>query len=1094
LFASDWLSKAISALEEELAAEEAGAADGEEPPAEGESAGGDEPALTIHPALVPPVIDGEVDAVWQAAPARTLDVLASGERDDLDDLSAQVQALYDVDHLYVLFQVADDLARNDSTLSFQDDAVEVYVDGLCERASFYDGNDVQYVFGRGDERFWVTDELNERHPGVAFRSVEVEGGYRVEIAVPWINLGAEASPDARIGIEFHVDDDDDGREADGALAWHRVGESWSDPSLFAVARLGSALSEAPSSSGPREAGVAQRVYAIGRAIDSLPKLVPGQTPNVSRVMPAIDWEGSADFGGLEDNFTVEVSGTLLAPEEGTYAFRLESDDGSRLWIDNQTVIDHDGLHSPEAKDGSVGLSSGEHALRIDFFESIGGQTLRLFWQPPGEDQFELVPPEVLSTQAGEVRVTSPGNKRIVLPDAPVRPGDQYPLAGVHPSFDLHSIRPSDFRPRVGGLAFLPDGRLLVAAWEPEGGIYALSGVETLDPERIRVKRIAAGLAEPLGLEVVDGKIFVLQKQELTQLIDRDGDQQIDEYRTVAAGWGVTANFHEFAFGLLHHGGVFLAGLATAIDPGGASTQPQNQDRGKVIAIRPDGSYEFLAHGLRTPNGIGLGVGGEVFLSDNQGDWLPSSKIVQLIPGAFYGNRSVDPEQAVHWTETPPVCWLPQNEIGNSPSEIVALVEGPYAGQMAYGDVTQGGLQRVFAEKVGDAYQGVVFRFTQGLEAGVNRVCRGPDGALYVGGIGSTGNWGQDGKKRYGLERLSYNGAPTFEMLAVRSRANGMEIEFTEPLSEGTGWNKDDYEVLQWRYEPTAEYGGPKLDEEELTLLSASVSSDARSVFAEIEGLKPGHVVYLRLIGPWVSAGGRQLWSTEAWYTLNAIADVRGEVLPSPVALPNTLSAEEEAQGFRLIFDGSTLAGWRGFRRPDVPSAWRVEEGALHLDRSTGEGGDLLFDEELGDFELRLSWKIAEGGNSGIIYRADEAHAAPWESGPEMQVLDDASHRDRESKKTSAGSNYALHEPALDVVRAAGLWNDARILVQGDRVEHWLNGHKIVEYTLRSEDWEEKVAASKFADMPDYGRAERGYIVLQDHGDRVWYRSIRLRRP
>ena len=149
----------------------------------------------------------------------------------------------------------------------------------------------------------------------------------------------------------------------------------------------------------------------------------------------------------------------------------------------------------------------------------------------------------------------------------------------------------------------------------------------------------------------------------------------------------------------------------------------------VKISKEDGSFEFVAHGLRTPNGIGLGVDDEIFVADNQGDWLPSSKIVHIKKDAWYGSRSVDFEGTADLEETLPVVWLPQDEIGNSPSTPMYLNDGPYKGQMIHGEVTNGGVKRVFVEKVEGEYQGAVFRFTQGLEAGVNRILWGPDGAL-----------------------------------------------------------------------------------------------------------------------------------------------------------------------------------------------------------------------------------------------------------------------------------------------------------------------------------------------------------------------------
>ena len=222
--------------------------------------------------------------------------------------------------------------------------------------------------------------------------------------------------------------------------------------------------------------------------------------------------------------------------------------------------------------------------------------------------------------------------------------------------------------------------------------------------------------------------------------------------------------------------------------------------------------------------------------------------------------------------TPPVLWLPQNEIGNSPSTpaLIPPGHGPYSGQMCHADVTQGGVQRDFIEKVDGGYQGCVFRWTQGLEAGVNRLTFGPDGALYVGGIGSTGDWGQAGKQRFGLQRLAYNGKTVFEPLALRAKSDGFELEFTEPLAPDSGWERESYAVSQWRYEPTESYGGPKIDERTLAVSAVAVSADRRKVDLWIDGLEPGHVVYLHLAGGITSESGRAPWTTEAWYTLNRI--------------------------------------------------------------------------------------------------------------------------------------------------------------------------------------------------------------------------------
>lgn len=208
--------------------------------------------------------------------------------------------------------------------------------------------------------------------------------------------------------------------------------------------------------------------------------------------------------------------------------------------------------------------------------------------------------------------------------------------------------------------------------------------------------------------------------------------------------------------------------------------------------------------------------------------------------------------------------------------------------------------------------------------------------------------------------------------------------------------------------------------------------------------------------------------------------------PQPL---NALTAEEQHEGFTLLFDGHTLNGWRQFR-DTTTSAWDVRDGMIHHD--TGGGRDLMTVGEYKDFELRLEWRIAPGGNSGIFYRATEEYPEIYWSAPEMQVLDDALHPDGHSRLTSAGSDYGLYPAPAGVVKPAMEWNVARIIVRGDHVEHWLNGQKVVEYELGSPDWTAKVAASKFRDWPNYGKAPRGHIGVQVHGNQVWYRNLRIR--
>lgn len=632
-------------------------------------------------------------------------------------------------------------------------------------------------------------------------------------------------------------------------------------------------------------GLVVRVYDIGERVAALPEPAYGEKPNVARVVRALELRRAEDFGGPGENFVTEVVGWLFAEIPGQYAFQLVSDDGAKLWINDEIVVDHDGLHGPEPREGSIELRGGIHALRLLHFQAAGGAHLELHWRHPDAapgSAFVPVPPDVLAHAAAESLETSPGRKRFIPPLRRGLPGDGTPVAGLHPGF------------------------------------------------------------------------------------------------------------------------------TPAADPGPA----------------PTGEYGYEAAFL-------------VRRSDADGT---APRRLAWIPGPGGAQRFATPTFRL---DVPPY------------SGDLVLAVGPEA-------------YRVVLDRMDSVEQGCAFRFSVG-------------------------------------ERLptAPTGKTPFEMRAVRALRNGLEIEFSRPLDPRCGWEPGSYSVEQWPLQS----GGtivrpPRRDGVGYAVKSACVSADRKRVFLEVPDLRPAHVVYLRLLTPCIGEDGERPWSTEAWYTLNAIPGDRvGQVLPRPPApRQNVLTDAEREQGWRLLFDGETTAGWHTFKKSPTSNGaaggsglpgWSVLDGCLVR---TGPGGDIVTDEEFDDFELKIEWRVCAGGNSGIFYRVSEADPFRWvwETGPEMQVLDNAEHVDGRSPLTSAGSNYALHAPPRDVTRPVGLFNEARIVVRGNHVEHWLNGERVVEYELGSTDWERRVAASKFSKMPHYGRIPRGRIALQDHGDRVWFRNVKLR--
>ncbi len=212
-------------------------------------------------------------------------------------------------------------------------------------------------------------------------------------------------------------------------------------------------------------------------------------------------------------------------------------------------------------------------------------------------------------------------------------------------------------------------------------------------------------------------------------------------------------------------------------------------------------------------------------------------------------------------------------------------------------------------------------------------------------------------------------------------------------------------------------------------------------------------------------------------------------LTAQLAAHNTVTPAERSAGWQLLFDGSTTTGWRGFRMDSVPANWTVIDGALTC---VGDGVDLLTDRTYAGFELTLEWMIAPKGNSGILYRVTEAEDETYWTGPEFQLLDDAGQPPGLTRITAAGAVYALYPAPEGLVKPAGQWNATRIVINGNEVQHWLNGTLAAQYVLGSADFNDRVAKSKFSKWPGFGKAATGHIALQSHGGRVAFRDIKIK--
>lgn len=209
--------------------------------------------------------------------------------------------------------------------------------------------------------------------------------------------------------------------------------------------------------------------------------------------------------------------------------------------------------------------------------------------------------------------------------------------------------------------------------------------------------------------------------------------------------------------------------------------------------------------------------------------------------------------------------------------------------------------------------------------------------------------------------------------------------------------------------------------------------------------------------------------------------------PAFAAAPNTLTPAEQKAGWKLLFDGKSTAGWRGFKAAAPDPGWTVKDGVLAPDPKTSK--DLITKDAFASFDLTFDWKISPKGNSGVMFHVIEQGDETYESGPEYQLLDNSRG---EKPLEQAGGLFALYAPSMDMTKPVGEWNSGRILADHGHVQHWLNGMMVAEYDLTSADFKAKVAASKFRAWPQFASSPTGHIALQNHGNAVWFRSIKIK--
>ena len=448
--------------------------------------------------------------------------------------------------------------------------------------------------------------------------------------------------------------------------------------------------------------------------------------------------------------------------------------------------------------------------------------------------------------------------------------------------------PEDEVLEISALAIWHADRVLAAT--RRGEIWVVEGVFDENALECSWRKVMEGLQEPLGFLVQeDDSVLVIQRGELSRLVDENGDGAFDLVETVCDEWRVGGNYHEYNFGPVRdsNGDLWLTtNRAFGGQPFGAPKW-----RGFALRIDAEGHMHPECSGLRSPAGVGIAPWGDLFYTDNQGEWVGASKLSQLVPGAFYGhpfgvgscddplwpyphpgetpNRVLMPEAAKKLPHFQmPAVWFPYDEMGRSPAGFVFDQTGgrfgPYGGQMFVVDQFSAEVMRVFLEQVDGHWQGACFPFRKGLSCGAIRVCWGPDGSMLIGE--TDRGWASQGSERFGLERLSWTGAVPFEMQQVSALSDGFHVRFTRAFDPAGAADTEGWSIDSYTYMLHSDYGSPEVDLAKCKVLGVTLDADHMGLRLQVEGLREGYVHEIRP-RRMRSREGLALEQPRAYYTL-----------------------------------------------------------------------------------------------------------------------------------------------------------------------------------------------------------------------------------
>ncbi|MFT5130573.1 MAG: glucose/arabinose dehydrogenase [Rhodothermales bacterium] len=587
------------------------------------------------------------------------------------------------------------------------------------------------------------------------------------------------------------------------------------------------------------------------------------------------------------------------------------------------------------------------------------------------------------------------------------------LAGTAPNYTISDVPVPPSRhgsTQIDGIEFLPDGRLAVCL--PSGEIFFR------DVEKGEWQLFAEGLHNPLGMYAVSNtEVVVAQRPELTRVRDLDGDGKADDHEVITDAFGMSGNYHEFNFTPVRDtdGGIYF-GLGTGsrgngvrsivrgkFDPRGrpGRMHASTPYRGCVVKYTADGKTIPWSYGHRTPNGLGMDLEGNLFVTDNQGDWVGTSKLFHVQKGRFYGHAA-----SLTWKEgfagTPietPVTELaklrsraavvfPHGSMANSPTEVLAITPeakiGPFTGQLLVGEMNKGRIMRVMLEKVDGELQGACVPFFDGspLRSGCNRMAWAPDGSLYVGHTKHTWAGNQ------GISRIAWDGTAPFEVQNMTLTDTGFRLRFTEAVDPAIAAKPETWAFKRYYYAYQERYGSPQSDLSAVEVVNVAISEAGKVVDLTLKELEAWHVHELSIAGL-KSASGRALTNNFLAYTLNRLLQntppeplqAVGVIKKKPVApIPPTRVKGTVYQAESAKLKGPALQdGNEGF------------SGASYADFGSGKEAIewTVNAEAAGDHELLFRYSVVEERPLQLVVNGAKLQILPFPSTDSWKTWKDA---------------------------------------------------------------------------------------------------------